>query len=246
MKATRTRTVGWVAVLGAVACVAQAASTGNTGSRGSLVASESLAPFSVGADFEQVNRDVKAGGAGHTLKARSYTAYVGFDVARWLTVYGTVGQVEAQLLGGRYDDGDLAWSVGVDASLWHIDLIDPSFLEGRLSLRAVAEYAEASAQEGGDDLSWQEVFTALTLNYEIFVDEPKAMERTPYSLVLYTGPLHSVIDGDQDAAGVSVEEDSRLGFVLGADLFLAHNLALGFSLQQFDHTSYRGGLRYHF
>jgi len=238
---------GLAATLGGFA--ARGAALGEAGPRESLLGSESLDRWTVGLDYErQARRVTLDGGADATLYLRSTSAFLGYDFAPWFTLFGTVGQAEGRLYTGSYGDTDLRLSAGVDVNLWQYDVADPGFLAGRLTLRGLAEFASSNFEEGDAEVDFTETFGALTLNYEIFVEDLKATRRIPYSLVLYVGPAYSALDGEAELGGAeeSFDEDRTLGFAAGADLFVAHNLSLGFHLQEFDHTTYRGTLRYHF
>ena len=82
------------------------------------------------------------------LKGMAYSGYLGVDARPWLTVFGTAGMLSLDALPntGVVDDydSDLRWSLGLNASLWHIDLQAPDFMRGRLSLglTGVHEYLE--------------------------------------------------------------------------------------------------------
>jgi hypothetical protein len=242
----------WAAAGAALVCwtAAEGATMAHAGPRDSLLTEGPLGRLSLGADYERAARDVDFDeGPGDTLTTRHYAAYLGFDVMPWLTVYGTIGELEGRLRGSAYEGGDVRWSAGGRLNLWHTDLEDPEFLAGRYGLQAAVEYAESSFDEAELETEWRELQAALTLNVELFVEHVEALERVPYSLVLYVGPTFATVDGDQALAGggeAEFEESEVFGVLFGTDLFLSHNFSVGVHLQQIGRTSVRTGLRYHF
>ena len=234
----------------AVSCLfagtAGAATQIDTGQRESLAKSDNLFPLVVGFDVEEEsNRDVEwDGGGSGEFGSRSYVAHVGFGVLPWLNVFGTVGQVEAKTE-GDYGDGEMRWSLGASANLFQYDIVDPEFLEGRLSFRAEAEMIRADFEADEQGGEWRELAAAATVNYEIFVDRVDTTDRVPYSLAIFAGPAYSNIDGEIDGGG-DFESDTEWGLAFGADLFVSHNLSLGLHVERFNDYGYRAGFRYRF
>ena len=74
------------------------------------------------------------------LEAHVFDGFVGYDLLPCLTFFITASSSEAKLT-GMEDDGSMQfkWSVGFSAYLWYVDVVDPTFLEGRISLKPVVE-----------------------------------------------------------------------------------------------------------
>ncbi len=244
---------GWFALAAclALAVSIQAGTVAPPGGRDSLFDVQSISCWSIGVDYQSEGRDVlydgELEGMNDHFETEELVAYLGLRLTPWLTVFGTVGMVDLEM--GDVDAShDGRWSAGLQASLWQYDLQDPEFLAGRYTVRGIVEYGEAETEDDYASGDWSELNVALLLNWEIFVDTIDSLDRYPYSLSLYAGPMFSLIDGDIMSMGVDVdyEEDSEWGIVVGASLNISHNFAVDFGVQHFDDTGYRGGLRYHF
>ena len=245
-------------LIAAIACcgTAGAASQGESGTRESLIEAklvagnheslfetEMLDRWSVGIDCSWLHRKVvMAGGDKQTLDARVASAYIGLDPLSWLMIYGTAGATQS-----RWSDEDdyavaeFKWSAGLRANWWHVDIADPAFMAGQLSFRSNIEFTKFQSDA---DMDWQEFYADLTANYEVFVNSIRATDRYPYSVVWYLGPAASKLSGSVN--GLDFSEETAVGAVAGADLYLAPNLAFGAQVQYFGTTSYSGSLRYHF
>ena len=226
--------------------LASAATLGGLGMRDSLTAAEGLERLSVGVDYAQLNRPVSLDQGGtQNLRARIISGQLGFDVLPWLTAFATAGRSEAKFdAESGYHGGQFKWSAGLKANWWHYDIVDPDFLEGRLSFQSTAEFAQYRSGKGSEEIKWNEGYADLTLNYEIFSTKMNDTAQVPYSLVLYGGPALSKVDGS--AAGADFSEDRLLGVVGGVDLFISHNLSLGGQVLFFDKSTLSASLRYHF
>lgn len=235
------RIAGWLGCLAAVSWIgAASAQMADAGSRESLIKSDDLYPFSVGVDYLKISRDIEwdSGETGE-MDGDGWVAFFGVDPVPWVTVYLTAGLTETGVTGALEESSEPIWSFGMDLNLWHYDLTDPEFMEGRLSLRGGFEGTMGEMDEG----DWTAWSGFLTANYEIFVRKIQSIDRVPYSLVLNAGPAFSILDGD---AGEDFEGTDSVGFVYGADLFVSHTLSLGFHLQDVDSKNYRISARYRF
>jgi hypothetical protein len=223
--------------------VARAATLGEVGMRDSLAQAETLERPSVGIAFVQVDRPVELDDATkHNLRAQVYSLQLGADIAPWIMIFGTAGASQARFdEEEQYGNPDFKWSAGLRANWWHFDIADPTFLSGRLSFQATAEFAQYKSR---DNIDWNEGYGDLTVHYEMFVDDVTKLEQYPYSLVVYVGPAVSAINGSW--ADVGFSQENLVGAVGGLDLYLAYNLTLGAQIQYFDTCSYGGSLCYHF
>ncbi len=249
------RIVRIAATVAAVVCMglgAEAASMTASGSRDALLAPVTLARWSVGFDYENINRDIKRSGRSDaTLEADTYAGFLGYDATGWLTLFLTAGGTKVDLPDPSAEGGDqFKWSGGLGANLWHFDVRDPEFAAGRLSIRALCEYARYTSGDSDYEVQWSEFSLALPVGYELFAESMTTVREVPFSLMLSAGPVLSVIDGDWDepaAQSSSFHEDSSLGVMGRADVFLSSNLSVGGQAQYFgaEYTA-SGFLRYHF
>ena len=213
------------------------------GRHGSLFQADMLDRWSVGGDYVHVNRPITMdNGTPRNLEARVSSFQLGVDLAPWLMLFGTCGSSESRLNEAKdYDNSGLKWSGGLRVNWWHVDIKDPTFLAGRISLQSNAEY---TLYQMGKTLSWNEGYGDLTAHYEVFVNGSDAIFEYPYSIVWYGGVAASALDGKSGGLGFS-EEDAA-GLVGGMDVYLSHNLAVGVQVQAFGDASIGASLRYHF
>ncbi len=239
------RTKFWIvfAAIGSLALhgAAQTYSTG--GHRDALLTTTTLRRLIIGADAVQMRRDVDFGRVTEELEVTRYAAFLGAEVLPWLTLYGTIGHVEADVGMDTLDNG-VAGSVGLQGRLWKMDIRDPAFMAGRASLRTGAEYLYAAPDLG----NWKTLTVGVQLHYELFTESIQTTERVPYSLGLYAGPIYSWLDGRADDAlwGEDFEGSSAWGVAAGAELNISHNLLLAVGIEYVDHSTWSASLRYAF
>lgn len=239
---------GWL--LGASAL--SAATLATSDSRETIITQSSLDPLSLGGVFEVLQRDVTFDQGGKTkLEAHNYYGYAGYDFFERLTLFGTVGASRATMEeDDEFADGGLKWSAGLHLKIWHLDIDDPSFIAGRASIRALGEYSRyRSGDQDSELVKWQDLYAAVTVNYEIFVKDMASTEKYPYSLLLYIGPAISKVDGKRETANQKSDfsEENAVGIAAGLEIFAAHNLSLGGQLQfYFDEPTFSASLMYNF
>jgi len=220
------------------------------GLRESLVTQDNLDRLSVGADYLRIKRDIKFTGENRTdpVRADAYSLYVGYDPFAWLTVFATAGAIEFKEIPGDVYDSGSRWSAGLNANLWHINVNDPIFMQGQCSVVAMAEYGEYNIDGAGKSVTLGDTFAALTVNYEIYAEDPAKKAVCPYSLRMSAGPAISYWDGSARIYGErgSFRADREAGVVAGADAYLSHNLAFGCHVHYFGSATVNAVLRYHF
>ena len=229
-----------------------AATLSSSDSRDTLFTQQSLENLSIGGVFEALKRDMQYANGGKTkLEAYNYYGYVGYDFLQWLTLFGTLGGCQAKST--EYDtlgNAKVKWSAGLNFKIWQYDIVDPSWMAGRCSIRAMGEYSQY--QSGSSDttrLKWQDLYASVTLNYEVFVSRMDDTDSYPYSLLLYVGPAFSKVDGKRETAMQSYDfsEAHNIGIAAGVDLFASHNLSIGGQLQYFfDEPTLSASVTYNF
>jgi hypothetical protein len=244
--------------IGCAACVwgwavsASAMTSASPGTEGSLLKTDSLYPLTIGVDFDHRERELSIrgpGGPNDILQVESISAVVSVRLLPWLAPFVTIGSADTDLMGYGDDSSELVWSLGVQASLWEQEIVNPEFLSGRMSLRAVGEWTEGDlSSQSGVEGDWTELNVSMLLCYELFVDQASSRDSVPYSLEFYAGPTWSRLDGDANtpAGRVDFESDRDILITLGADLFLSDNLSVGGAVRLGDETSWRAGFRFHF
>lgn len=235
------------AVLMAAAC--PAATMTGSGTRDTLFESTDLSRWSVGIDYEMMKRDVTSDRReDDRLTVEDYGIYVGYRPIGWLTLQGTIFVPETEISERTYNDGNIGWSLGLQANLWRYDMADPEFMSGRYSLRAGMDYRRAGFDDEDVEGDWQEFSTGLWLHYEMFADDMAHTDKHPYSLSLFAGPLLSILNGSADGGMGAGDFDERenLGLGGGVDLAVSHNFIASMTVEYFDHISYLWSARYRF
>lgn len=241
-----------IVIIGPTLAVSAATLTASGSSRDTLVRQNSLDGLSVGADYDQIERQIEpktAAKPNTKLDARAISGFMGYDIFNWLTVFATAGGSQAKFdQDDNYDGAGFKWSGGLNLNLWHYNLEDPSFMAGRASFRAIGEFSQYRSAEGDDSFRWNDIFGSILFNYEIFVVSMKDLDRYPYSIAFYIGPALSKINGTHENAVTSFDfnESNIFGVVGGVDLYVAHNLAIGGQILYFDGTTLEASLRYAF
>lgn len=233
--------ISWGVLWPAICTLAATSIVG--GPRDAMVEVVEIRNWIVGADATQTRRDVDINGLSDRLESDRYSGFLGFCPTKWLILYGTLGRVMADV--GPADLGEgWGWGLGLHSRLWRHDLKDPEFLAGRWSIRAGAEVRRADCDAG----HWQTVSAAADLHFELFAESPAAIDRVPFSLGLYAGPLYSLLDGRVDI-GVQnrdFEGASSWGFAGGVEVYLSHNVVIGLQLEFVEGTSWGVSARYTF
>lgn len=217
-----------------------------------LFEQDNLARLCLGGDYIRQERTISLEGQSGTtdLEANHGMGYVGIDILSWLAVFGAVGGTSAKVQDADgYGNTRVNWAAGLSANLWHLDVTDPEFLAGSLSLRVLGEYSQfKSGDSDTDEIKWQEWFATLLASYEIFVTDSIDLDQIPFSLVLSVGPVFSKLDGTFDVSGQKLDfsEEQSYGIGGGVEVFIANNLSLGGQVQYYDSVTYGANLRYHF
>ena len=245
--------VAVIAVFLAISLPAYPATLSGAGARDTILEQDALDFLTIGADYQQQQRDISASSRGKmSLKSQTIDGFVGVDPYKWLLIFATAGGTAAKVTDySSYNDSKFKWSAGFNLNLWHFDVTDPAFMEGRLSLRTHLEYAMHNSGADKQEINWNEVFASLLVNYEVFAETIDKLDKYPYSLMLYVGPALSWLNGhyyDTSASNQKVDfhEEHTVGLVGGVELYAAYNLSVGAAIQYYDQVSVSASVRYHF
>jgi hypothetical protein len=207
--------------------------------------------LSLGFGYDRIKREVQYTGssANVLLEANSVSGFIGYDAARWLTVFVTGGGTSLQ--GDRWGARDYALrtSVGLHAYLWEGDVLSPAFAAGRISIKSMLEVVRHTADTSMGQSEWYEYMAAMPFGYEFFDRYPVSKSGLATSLALYVGPAVSYLDGDlAPVRGVkqSFKQEQAFGAIAGVDVYLAPTFSLGVNAQIFDETSIGTSFRFHF
>ncbi|MBQ3811410.1 MAG: hypothetical protein II839_11385 [Kiritimatiellae bacterium] len=167
-------------------------------------------------------------------------AYLGYDLCRWLTVYGFVGIADAKsddFFEVSEGDTKSTYGGGLWAALIDDDQLDIMSTFSRFRLNFGAEYAYTDA----NDLSIGE--TDVFLTFELLNDMFLIHEMYPSSIGLFAGPVFSMLDAD----GYEQDEDDRWGLTVGLSMTFSRRVYVNGGIDIFpdDHMVYASaGVRF--
>ena len=204
--------------------------------------------LSVGLNYE----DIKLGidfddGPDVVLDAESWDVYIGYDVLPWLTVFTTLGSSEIDDTDEVDTSAKFKISGGFNAYLWEGDVLDPTYMAGRFTLKTTFELSRYDSDSDVGDVSWIDATLAIPLGYELFDDYPESAKGISTSLAMYIGPAISYVNGtwESPVGDRDFEGKELFGFIGGVDLFLSPTLSMGVAFSYFDETTVGGSLRFH-
>ena len=173
-----------------------------------------------------------------TFDLNRVDAYLGYDLLRWLTVYGFVGVADAKcddfLL---REDTTTTYGGGIWAALIDDDQLDIMSTFSRFRFNFGAEYAYTDS----NDLSLGE--TELFLTFELLNDTFLVHEMYPASIGVFAGPVFSALDAD----GYEQDDDDRWGLTVGISFTFSSRVYLNGGIDIFpdDHMIYgSAGVRF--
>lgn len=225
----------------------------------SLFTVENLDWLSLSVSIEDVERELIGSDiANQNMETRNAYLLVSGDILRWLTVNAGAGYSEISRMDeDDYFDAENLWTLGIRANLLDHEIKSPSFMVSRLQIYATASYWDMTeADFDGGSIGYNEKRAALIFSAERFVVHPGSDHSIyPYSLVFFIGPVYS--DLEFDGSGVvpvgtsttsvsSLDGEKELGLIGGLDLFISHNLSLGWEARVFSEMTHKVKLAYHF
>lgn len=191
-----------------------------------LIAAQDLDYWHLGGFYRYQDRDA---GAGRTFTQNKAAMYVGHDVLPWLAVYGLIGSTRVKLEPGFFGNSDAAAEYG--GGLW-VNLLDHDILgdltmESRLRLQAIGQISRCSPEVEGDDISYTEVYSALTLS--IITEVIGNKHYWPDAIGLFAGPVYNRLESDEID-----DEGSTIGIAAGLDFYITHGVTLSLSYEAFE------------
>ena len=149
------------------------------------------------------------------MDARRANAYLGYDLTRWMTVYGLCGVLSVKDTGERLEsDTEVAYGAGVWFNLLDDDQLDFLGTISRYRLTAGLEVSHGDP----NDLSWTQYDGYAT--FEILNDMYLADEMFPTQVGVFAGPVFSSVELD----GWKQSGDNDWGFRAGLDMRFANGV----------------------
>jgi len=218
-------------------------------SRQPLVAGRVSDRLSIGVGYDKLERGIEFGNMPDAiLEADTVSGYAGFDVLPWMTAFVTVGGTKVEGENGVGSDYGVRFSGGLSAYLWEGDVIVPSFMAGRISIKAMMDASRSESDTDIGTVEWFDVVVALPIGYEKFDRYPVSGSGLQTSLALYAGPAFSYMSGTADTlfGDLDFDASSQFGVVAGADVYFSPSVSIGAKLLAFDELSYGASARFHF
>jgi len=159
-------------------------------SRDYLIAARDLSNWSCGTTLNMRERDITAFGSGAvTMDTQGMLGFLGYDVARWITLY-LIGGASQHRIVGESVPGGAEYGLGLHFNIFDHDIMDPTLFEDRLRLNASchAVYTEC-AFRGVAGVQAMDTYAALTGS--IVNDLPGHKFFVPRSIAIYAGPTYS-------------------------------------------------------
>ncbi len=179
----------------------------------------------------QSTRQIKPSGLDTEVEVGRYTMILGYDLSRWLTVYGLAGLSRAKPDGFMAtSDNSGVFGAGVWANLIEVDQLS--------LLSTITQYRLASGAEvshaGFDDFTWTQFDAFLTL--ELVNELPRASFIHPEAISLFVGPILSYVESDN----LSFTSDNILGMTIGVSILFTDDtyVTAGADVFADDHAVY--------
>ncbi len=173
-----------------------------------------------------------------TMKAQRFNGYLGYDIARWFSIYALAGVMSVKNNDIRLDsETTVAYGAGFWAAL--IDDAQLDFLPtiSRYRLNAAFEISHSDP----NDLSWTQIDASLT--FGIYNDSFLSDGKFPTAIGIFFGPVFSAVELD-DFKQVN---DNEWGFTVGGEMRFANGVYVsgGYDFFNDDFMAYfQAGVRF--
>lgn len=204
--------------------------------------------LTVGLTYEDIKKGIDFNkGPDAILEAESLALYIGYDVLPWLTLFTTLGASEIDDTSEIGTDPKFKISGGASAYLWEGDILAPTYMAGRLTLKTSLEVSRYDSDSDVGSVDWIDVTLALPFGYERFDEYSESPRGIDTSLAIYIGPAISYIDGTWDTAvgDFDFEHKELFGVIGGVDIYISPGVSLGAQFSYFDETTVMGSVRFH-
>jgi len=224
-------------VLGAVQTTVQAMPVGTSpASKDYVVTAEDLHNWSGGFYLRGWERAIDEDGWSRwsgNMKMQQAMAFVGYDVAPWVTTYVTAGQTTLDAGNVNIADEDGVYGVGLRLNLLDHDILSPTLMEDRVLITSSWQYSMSK--------EFDEFFANLLLHVVNDLERDKFF--VPYSIALYGGPVYSQISMDD----YDYEVEDLFGMLFGVETHLDDNVGLHGGVEYFgEEIAFDAGLTLRF
>jgi len=195
--------------------------------------------FVVGIYGSDLSRDVNDDmGWTRELETSRVMVYGGLDVFPWFTLFGAAGAAR-HTIGVSDADTSPEFEFGAVLNVLDQVIYDPQLFEDRLRVNAAATYTLSSATWYEDwDASWNTLKFSLIAS--VVNDSEGEKMFAPESVVLFAGPVYSLINGDD------FDQDQAFGVTGGIEVYFTDSVSMNIALEHYDTTGLSGGLHLRF
>ncbi len=183
-----------------------------------LTSANDLNRWSIGVDLRFVERGISINGTDQTLKPNQYMFYTGYDLARWVSIYGLLGYGDAKTEYGDRE-GEIAWGAGARFLL--LDQLILGTMETVDRMRIIGNIALTSqgSEYQGEDINWMETTGSLTIGLINDIEGNKGLWFE--GMGIYTGACYDNLrSSDFDTEGDSV------GLIVGLELYVSTRMSV--------------------
>jgi len=204
-----------------------------------LYRNPTLKKFTVGFYGGEMKRDITLFGMQNTtISSTRYYGYLGYDIARWINLYGILGSNDATLPNTSAMDSELLYGVGLSFNLLNHSIREPTPMEDAIRVNGDLRMISTKAEFPSASVSWQEISGSLRFSLVNFPIGDKRYR--PEAIALYAGPAFSFIQSDD------VEAKQEFGFIGGLEVFFFDSFSLDLHVENYDTSSVFGGINIRF
>ncbi|OVE75213.1 hypothetical protein BVX97_05220 [bacterium E08(2017)] len=210
----------------------------------------------VSAGFYTKQRVVEVSAAGmsgiktpYEMTLKKTGGYVGYDIARWATLYGTVAMTDTKLSVASFDypgffeefnGGDNEIGIGIAMNLLDHDIADPTLAEDKIRINAILEYTKSESDwlYANDVIRWDELYGSLVFSLVNEIHGAKNM--WVHAIAFYAGPCFSQIRSS------SIDHDGDYGYVGGFTVYFSQTLSFDVGYERLAEGGYSFGANVRF
>ncbi|MDA0989816.1 MAG: hypothetical protein O3A51_03595 [Verrucomicrobia bacterium] len=187
-------------------------------------------------------RLVKIGGTPAILDESRAMVQVGYQIYRWITVYGLAGASDSDLKPGvtKADSYQSAFGLGIEADIFSHEIQDPLLMEDKIRVNGSLSYQRTSVESFRSDLTLDELMGSLTISLVNDVAGNKIYH--PESIAFYFGPIYNSILGND----IDDSPDQKWGFTGGLEVFHTERVSYFGQIESFEKSGYTAGLNVRF
>ena len=205
-----------------------------------LYRNPSLGRITAGVYGGKVEREVSQSGFPFdtTIESGRFYGYLGYDLTRWLNLYGILGVNDAKIPTSASSESALLFGAGLSFNILNHFIREPTPMEDAFRINGDIRMISTKADFFPNSISWQELSASLRFS---LVNVPDGDKRyRPEAIALYAGPAFSYIQSSD------IESTQEFGAIGGLEIFFVDSMSLDLSVEYYDTTSIFGGLNFRF